>query len=69
MNETLKPELPPCWCDPSHAPATHVVDEATVCTDCAHGIARAVPIDPKLRRGNVDAGRADRDTRSPGSKP
>ncbi len=48
-------KLVPCWCDPRHRPATHIVDTASICTDCADGIARAVPIDPALRRTTVSA--------------
>jgi hypothetical protein len=36
--------LPPCWCNPSHPPATHLVDTAPICGDCAEGIARAYPL-------------------------
>jgi hypothetical protein len=43
MNDVI-PIPPPCWCDPSHAPATHLVDTAPICGDCAEGIARAYPL-------------------------
>jgi hypothetical protein len=51
-------KLVPCWCDPSHEPATHRVDSAMVCTSCADGVARAVPIDPAQRRTTVSAASA-----------
>jgi hypothetical protein len=48
-------KLVPCWCDPRHSHATHAVDTVSICSDCADGIARAVPLDPALRRTTVSA--------------